>query len=110
LESVVEFLKKDGATSIGGVGYCWGGKHCFLGSKDKLFVSIASILRIINEILGAHPSQSINKTDAENLDCPACILPSGDDPEFLEVQQVLKENKWAAMNIWKRFPEMYHGW
>jgi hypothetical protein len=42
MQSAIEYLKKKNITSIGAVGFCWGGKMVFLGSGDHLFHSVAS--------------------------------------------------------------------
>jgi len=97
--AAVEYLKKKGVTSVGAVGFCWGGKMVFLASGDHIFKSIAT----------AHPS-FLQKEDAEKISGPTCVLPSKDESPMEDIHHILKHNKWHKESIWQRFDDMHHGW
>lgn len=43
--------------------------------------------KVVNAVATAHPSKKIEKPDAEKLSGPVCFLPSGDDPEWKELEE-----------------------
>ena len=71
--NVIEHYKKQGITSVGIFGFCWGGKISVQAGAD------------LNEIKGAglvHGS-FISLEDAEAVKCPVLLLPSQNEPDMV---------------------------
>jgi len=102
LKATVAHLKGVGAKSIGTIGFCWGAKIAIVAGNGQLDPDVKAIA-------GIHPSM-LTVEDAENLTVPACILPSKDEEQMEDIQEVLNKKPFASKNIWKRFDDMHHGW
>eukprot|EP01006_Ploeotia_vitrea_P063836 TRINITY_DN8635_c0_g1_i1.p1 TRINITY_DN8635_c0_g1~~TRINITY_DN8635_c0_g1_i1.p1 ORF type:complete len:238 (-),score=38.80 TRINITY_DN8635_c0_g1_i1:120-833(-) len=97
-DTVLPYLKGNDVTSVGLLGFCWGGKMGFLASGAGLVKAVAS----------AHPS-FITAEEAKVLTGPTCIIPSKDEPPMEDIQEVLSNNQFKDVNIWNRFEDMHHG-
>lgn len=100
---VIAALKKQGASSVGAAGYCWGA---------KVVVELAKA----NEIQAAvmlHPS-FVTVDDIKEVKCPIAILGAEIDkmspPEVVkQFEQVLSSNSGVGHFV-KIFPGVAHGW
>lgn len=102
LEAVAEELKKDGATKLGLMGFCWGGKLSVQnGGEGTQFVSVAQI----------HPAM-VDAKDAAKLTVPVANFPSKDEPkEDVDAFEAEVQKKDIAKDsVYKLYSESHHGW
>ncbi|KAF7723846.1 hypothetical protein EC973_001571 [Apophysomyces ossiformis] len=99
IAGVREWLKGQGVTSAGIVGFCWGG---------KIGVQIAGIDRFFGGFTMIHPV-NIDPKDAEKAQAPILALPSRDEPDMTAFMEVLKKKPFAAQCKHHRFDDMHHG-
>lgn len=86
--------------TVGFLGCCWGAKQCFWLAKEN---------KRIKAIGGFHPS-FLNITDAQMAQVPVMLLNSKDEAPMKDLQTELNSKPFAALNIWKVYPTMHHGW
>jgi len=98
IEEAVAILKALGATSIGMLGLCWGGKMAVQANADRLVSCIAS----------PHPS-FVDENDAKAATGPWLLMPTKTDPPMLEAKAVMETNQWKAQNVFIRFDDQIHG-
>ncbi|KAM3534632.1 hypothetical protein MY4038_002044 [Beauveria bassiana] len=90
--------KSSSITSVGVLGYCWGGKSVALAVKESSnpFAAAASV----------HPAM-IDATDAPGIKVPFILLASGDEP----AEDVKKfEDALTVPKHVETFPDQIHGW
>jgi len=104
----VDYLKSNGATKFGILGFCWGNWVVFHACTGTQFACGVS----------CHPSAVFCcQKHGENIDtivssinCPQLVMPAGNDPpEMLEggkFHEVLKHKG----SVFKNFPNEKHGW
>jgi dienelactone hydrolase len=102
LDTTLEFLKKDGATKFGTVGFCWGGKIAVEACKNN------------NTFIGAvaiHPSQKLVTEDAKDLRVPVALLPAKTDSDFGPFMNLLETTDPESFkkSVHRRFDDMHHG-
>ncbi|PWN48565.1 alpha/beta-hydrolase [Violaceomyces palustris] len=102
LEAVANELKSKGASKVGLLGYCWGGKLSVLaGAKGTVFSSVAQV----------HPAM-VDPKDAENLTVPVANFPSKDEPQDAvdQFEKVVQSKPFASQSVYKLYKENHHGW
>ncbi|KAJ1028610.1 hypothetical protein NDA16_001776 [Ustilago loliicola] len=102
VEAAAEALKKDGATKLGLMGFCWGGKLSVLaGGEGTKFASVAQV----------HPAM-VDPEDAKKLTVPIANFPSGDEPkeDVDKFQQEVQKKDFAKDSVYKLYGESHHGW
>jgi dienelactone hydrolase len=96
----ITLLKALGATSIGGVGFCWGGHLIVKALGEGLIKSGAS----------PHPSKRITADEARVVKGPFCLLPTKDDGPLDDIRAALDEDpERKAKNVYHYFDDMHHG-
>jgi dienelactone hydrolase len=98
LEKVLEYYKKDGCTSFGIFGFCWGGKIACMASAEVADIKAAGLI---------HPSM-INLEDADNVNCPMILLPTKDEPDMMPFYEKLQQRLGGSCKH-VRFDDMFHG-
>ncbi len=81
LSETVKYLKSQGVSSIGVMGFCWGSKQCMNVLGDASFP----------EVKGAalfHPSM-LENSDAEKSLRPCAVFPSKDEPDLRFVKRLV---------------------
>jgi len=102
LVHVTEHLNRDGATSIGGYGFCWGAK--------KLTQAEDAGLHLFNALAFVHPSFK-QKGDAIHLSVPCALVPSqGEDQEIMnDFWSTVQSKPFANKCVRKDFLDVPHG-
>uniref|UniRef100_A0A7S1Q490 Dienelactone hydrolase domain-containing protein n=1 Tax=Neobodo designis TaxID=312471 RepID=A0A7S1Q490_NEODS len=95
VEQGLKLLKALGATSIGAVGFCWGGKIAISALGEGLVKAAAS----------PHPS-FFTVEDAKAVKGPFALLPSKDDGELADVKAALNPD---FKHVYHYFDDMHHG-
>lgn len=98
VEQGVAILRGLGATKIGAVGNCWGGKIALRANCDGLVSAAAS----------PHPS-FLTESDGAEAKGPICLLPSKDEDDALMQKVMAAASAHAAKNVHKRYDNMHHG-
>lgn len=96
VEQGIAMLKALGATSIGSVGFCWGGNITFHALADGLVQAGAS----------PHPSMLTPELMAR-AQGPVCLLPSKEDGEMMELKDAAETSKHSV--TYQYFNDMHHG-
>ncbi|RKO85425.1 Alpha/Beta hydrolase protein [Blyttiomyces helicus] len=97
---IAAHLRSEGASKVGAVGQCWGGKIvCELAAMDDVVDAVASV----------HPAQ-ITEAVVSAIKVPVAFLPSKDEPDFLPFFELLSKKPFGPRNIHHRFDNMPHGW
>ncbi|EST07675.1 Dienelactone hydrolase [Kalmanozyma brasiliensis GHG001] len=102
LEAIADELKKDGASKVGLVGFCWGGKLSVLaGGEGTKFTSVAQV----------HPAM-VDAKDAEGLTVPIANFPSKDEPkeDVDAFEAEVQKKPFAKDSVYKHYPDSHHGW
>ncbi|GAK63557.1 dienelactone hydrolase family protein [Moesziomyces antarcticus] len=102
LDAVVADLQKDGASKLGLMGFCWGGKFSVLnGGAGTKFSSVAQV----------HPAM-VDAKDAQGLTVPVANFPSKDeDIKAVEAfEQEVQKKDFASKCVYKLYPDSHHGW
>lgn len=92
----IAILKALGATSIGSVGFCWGGSITMNALAEGLVQAGAS----------PHPSP-LTPELMKSVKGPVCLLPSKDDGELLEVKEAAESTSHKV--TYHYFDDMHHG-
>jgi len=102
LLNVVEHYKKQGATSFGIYGFCWGGKMAMkaVSDMDKLVV--------VKAAAAVHP-WNLETSDAEAVKRPCLLLPSKDEDDLTPMYDILKKKLGDDKTGHRRFDDMFHG-
>ena len=95
LEQGLKILSALGATSIGAVGFCWGGKLAIRALGDGLVKAGAS----------PHPS-FFTPEDAKAVQGPFALLPTKDDGELTDVKEALNPE---FKHVYHFYDDMHHG-
>ena len=94
------------------IGFCWGTWYAFkMSVKHDCFTAIA----------GPHPSLGVEGihggnplTLAEQVKCPAFLLPAGNDPDDVKekgaIVEALSKKFGNELTGTVHFPDMIHGW
>jgi len=101
VNAVGKELQKDGATKIGVLGYCWGGKLSVLAGAEDWSDAIASV----------HPA-FLTEEDFNKLKVPIALFPSKDEPidEYTKAINAISSKPFAAKNVYKIYRTVHHGW
>jgi len=99
LLNVIEHYKKEGATSFGIFGFCWGGKMTIKAVSELEEVKAAALL---------HPA-FLENSDAEAAKRPVLLLPSKDEPDLTPLYEILKKRLGDENAGHHRFEDMFHG-
>jgi len=93
-------LKKEGATKIGVLGFCWGGKLAFKTGSEGWVDAVAAV----------HPAM-LSADDVDNVRVPVAMYLSQDEPveEYQKLVDTLADRPWATKNSWKVYPTVNHG-
>jgi len=93
-------LKKDGATKIGILGFCWGGKCAFKAGGEDWVDAVATV----------HPAM-LSADDVDNIKVPVAMYLSQDEPieEYQKLVDTLADRPFATKNSWKVYPSVNHG-
>lgn len=102
LDVTLEFLKKDGATKFGILGFCWGGKIAIEAAKNNTTYIGASAI---------HPSQKLVTEDANEVKVPVALLPAKTDNDMAPFMSILETTQPEVFkkSVHKRFDDMHHG-
>jgi len=95
VEQGIKLLKGLGATSIGAVGFCWGGKLAIKALGEGIVKCAAS----------PHPS-FFTEEDAKAVQGPFALLPTKDDGELLNIKEALNPDH---KHVYHYYPDMHHG-
>jgi dienelactone hydrolase len=96
IEQGIAILKGLGVTSIGGVGFCWGGGLVMNAMAEGLIAA------------GASPHPSFLTTDVmSNVKGPVCLLPTKDDGELLDIKEAAESTGHKV--VYQYFPDVHHG-
>ncbi|KAG8902892.1 hypothetical protein FRC01_009436 [Tulasnella sp. 417] len=100
INRVAEELKKEGATKVGVLGFCWGGKLSIKCGSQSWVDGIAAI----------HPAM-LTASDADNIQVPLALFPSVDEPveEYEGIVKALSDKPWSDKNAYKVYPSVSHG-
>ncbi|KAJ1887466.1 hypothetical protein LPJ66_009103 [Kickxella alabastrina] len=99
-KAVYDFLKAEGVTSVGVIGFCWGA---------HLAVSAASDMdREFGGVAIVHPSM-IAEGDLGKVQAPLLALPSKDEPDYSKDFESLKDKAFFDKCYMERFNDMFHG-
>jgi len=101
-DAVADALRKDGASKIGIMGFCWGGKFSVLnGGEGSKYAAVAQI----------HPAM-VDPKDAEKLTVPIANFPSKDEPkeDVEKFEAEVQKKPFASECEYKTYPENHHGW
>lgn len=96
--AAADVARRLGATSLGMLGMCWGGKIAMRANADGIVSCCAT----------AHPS-FVDAQDAKDVKGPVCFLPSGDEPNMDDIEAALKAQTFAGKNIFQRYDDLRHG-
>ncbi|KAG8998153.1 hypothetical protein FRB93_013835 [Tulasnella sp. JGI-2019a] len=100
--AVSDALRAGGATKIGAVGFCWGGKLVTIAGRraDKL-----------DAIVSIHPGR-VAADDAVELAVPIGMFPSQGEPaaDCEAFMKGLESKPFASKNVYKYYSTMPHGW
>jgi len=99
LLNIIEHYKKEGATSFGIYGFCWGGKMSIKGVSEVDDIKAAALL---------HPA-FIESTDAEAAKGPVLFLPSKDEADMIPLYEIVKQRLGEENTEHHRFDDMHHG-
>ncbi|KAI7871690.1 Alpha/Beta hydrolase protein [Spinellus fusiger] len=99
IETTVEYLKSQGATVVGLIGFDWGGMLAVKATADFSIFGAASLV---------HPS-FVDVKDAEKAGAPILALPSHDDDVMTEYMEVLSKRPFGDKCEHHRFRDMHHG-
>ena len=102
LDAVADALKQDGATKLGLMGFCWGGKFSVLGGGEGTkFSAVAQI----------HPAM-VSADDAAKLTVPVANFPSKDEPkeDVDKFEAEVQKKSFAKDCVYKLYPDSHHGW
>jgi len=109
LDLAIAFLKDKGVTTIGSVGYCWGGwvvAHLATTGKIQAGASCHPSIRV-----GPMIYDETEEEICSAIQCPIILCPAGNDPpnvkEGGELVQLIAANH-ACKSV--EFPDMQHGW
>ena len=86
-------------TSIGLIGFCWGGKVAITASATGNFN--ASVL--------CHGS-FLEDSDADGVQCPTLMLDAGADPDRSAILATLQAKPFGAACAAFKYDDMEHGW
>ncbi|KAL2339135.1 hypothetical protein Fmac_013581 [Flemingia macrophylla] len=104
IKPFIEALKSEGASSIGAVGFCWGGKTVSDLSKSKLLVQTSVLL---------HPAY-VKKDDISAVEVPIAILGAQNDtftpPNIIKQFKRVLDAKPEIDSYVIIFPNVAHGW
>jgi len=110
-EILIPYLEKEGATSIGGIGFCWGSWalfHAAANPKIRAGVSLHPSLQIVHRF-GEKLEELV-----ENVKSPQLLLPAGNDDAHSkkegEVIKILRKKPFGGECAVEEFPAMKHGW
>ena len=99
VERGITLLKALGASSIGSVGFCWGGNLAIRALVDGSVRAAAS----------PHPSvRGLTADVAKDVKGPFCLMPSKDDGPMDDVRAALNP-EFAAGHEYRYFDDMHHG-
>lgn len=99
VERATAYAKANGASSVGIVGFCWGGGIAMQAGASGEFRAAAT----------AHPS-FITPEGADALKCPMAFLMSKDEAPIDPIKAVLDGKDFGSNCFYKSYPDMHHGW
>ncbi|KAM0902371.1 hypothetical protein ACQ4PT_019398 [Festuca glaucescens] len=129
---VITALKKQGVSSVGAAGYCWGGKHCsvsftselhfhglaylalrfFLHTSAKVVAELAKA-NVIQAAVMSHPC-FVTVDDIKEVKFPIAVLGAETDmmspPELVKQFEKVLSSSTGIDHLIKIFPEVSHGW
>lgn len=97
--AIMDHYKKQGVTSFGIFGFCYGGKMSILAVGDMSGIKGAALI---------HPSLMEIK-DAENAKAPMLFIPSKDDLDMIPMFEIAKKNLGEDKVEHYRFDDVHHG-
>ena len=111
-EKLLPYLKQNGVTKIGAIGFCWGAWVIHRASAAGVPLLCGA---------GCHPSVRLEnmadgpgdeKALAEQVRCPMLLAAAGNDPENVKeggaVSEILKKR--FPTSVIRSFPAQQHGW
>ncbi|KAJ3082661.1 hypothetical protein HDU99_002004 [Rhizoclosmatium hyalinum] len=98
MKATQEFLRSEGSSHFGLIGYCWGGYMVALLSQDPVYEAGAIV----------HPA-AFPLEEAAKVSCPLLILPARDDAKetFDAIFDVVVKKNPASKQ--RRFDDVHHG-
>jgi len=102
LQSVAKQLRSEGATFIGAVGLCWGGRLCINAGESEG--------KEVDACAAVHPPM-LNEKDGDALLVPIAMYPSGEDQldVALKIYEKAKTKPFGALCQHKAYDTMHHG-
>ncbi|KAJ2161844.1 hypothetical protein GGF46_001152 [Coemansia sp. RSA 552] len=97
--AVRDYLKQSGVSSVGIIGFCWGGK-LIVSALDELDGLVGGAI--------VHPAP-IPEGDIGKVKAPLMILPSKDEADFTGEFNTLKDKPFFSQCYMERFDDMFHG-
>lgn len=109
LDACMKFLASKGITSVGGIGFCWGGWALTKASSCGIGLLCGT---------SPHPSikieslifQNSQEDMASKVQIPVLLMPAGNDPDNVKpggtVTKILESKGGKVLP----FPDMVHGW
>jgi len=100
ITAVGKELKKEGASKVGVVGFCWGGKMAIKSGSEGFADAVAAI----------HPAM-LSAGDTDDLTVPLALFPSKDEPieEYQKMVDALEKKPFASKNAYKVYSTAGHG-
>ena len=96
--AAADVARRLGATSVGMIGLCWGGKIAMRANADGIVSCCAAV----------HPSRIVEQ-DGKDVKGPVCFLPSKDEPNLDDVVAAMQVQPFAAKNVYQRYDDLHHG-
>ncbi|KAJ2358303.1 hypothetical protein IWW50_001366 [Coemansia erecta] len=97
--AVLDHFKQNNVTSVGVIGFCWGG---------KMVVTALSKLEGLSGGAIVHPAL-IEGDDMTKVNAPLMVLPSKDEPDFTTEFNAMKDKPFFSQCFMERFDDMFHG-
>jgi len=98
--SLLTHYKKQGVTSFGMFGFCFGGKMSVLAAQH-----LSEEIKVAGSI---HPAM-IETDEANNVKIPILLIPSKDEPDLIPFANIVKEKLGEDSCVHVRFDDIFHG-
>ncbi|KAJ1500057.1 hypothetical protein HMI54_009058 [Coelomomyces lativittatus] len=100
ISQTLNHMVASGNKHIGMMGFCFGGKISALASHH-LADQLKSVALVHPYLVDLH--------DAEMAKLPWCLIPSKDEPDMSNIENVLRSKPFGKEVVSKRFDDMHHG-
>ncbi|KAJ2235312.1 hypothetical protein H4R99_002562 [Coemansia sp. RSA 1722] len=98
-QEIIGQLRAGGASSVGLIGFCWGG-HMVVSALTELDGLVGGAI--------VHPAL-IADGDLGKINAPLLVIPSKDEPDFQADFDSLKSKPFFSKCHMQRFDDMFHG-